>query len=478
MGRYPGVLERITEPGDDRYLYSFLDLMDDQFADGDKVRLLNIRTLALLWVLMLVNSQAFATETMTLAQCLETGLKNNPAFKASRFNAKAAGEDIKTARADFLPSLSSGYSINNISSIASRGPADSDYLDQDIGSFNIRLSQILFAGSRIVNTYQKAKFSEEMAQAQADLKALELVYHIETGFYGLMKARQDVMIATEAVNRLTESVKSAEAFFAKELVPEVDLLQTRVDLADAKVQLGIAKNNVHRERIALLSLMDLQAEADVEFAEESQNEVLPPLSFDEAYKAAVKNRPDIRVLNFQLEIAKKEAAIALGKYLPVVRADISYQDQDRDYDAPGSSSFGNSYDRDQRNRYWSAGVYATWDIFDGGRSWYEKRKHNTDEQKILALVEDAENTISTGIKKALYSLSEARERMAGSAKAVSAAKAYYAGEEHRLKAGISTIPALLDAQVRLVRAMGNQTRAVLDYQTAASELKLMTGGKP
>lgn len=441
------------------------------------MRLLNIRTFILLWVLMLVISPAFATETMTLSQCLEAGLKNNPALKASRFNAGAAGEDIKIARADFLPSLSSGYSINDISSIASHGPADSDYLDQTIGSYYIRLSQILFAGSRIVNAYQKAKLSEKLAQAQSDLNALELVYHIETGFYGLMKVRQDVMIATEAVNRLTESVKSAEAFFEKELVPEVDLLQTRVDLADAKVQLGIAKNNVNRERIALLSLMDLQAEADVDFIEGSQNGALPPLSFDEAFKIAVKNRPDIQVLNFQLEIAKKEAAIALGKYMPVVRVDLAYQDQDRDYDALGSS-FGSSYDRDQRNRYWSAGVYATWDIFDGGRAWYEKRKHNTDEQKILSLVEDAKNTISTGIKKALYSISEARERMAGSTEAVTAAKAYYSGEEHRLKAGISTIPALLDAQVRLVRAMGNQTRAVMDYQTATSELKLMTGGKP
>ena len=433
-----------------------------------------IPVFAFLWVLMLVNGSAFATETLTLAQCLQTGLKNNPALKASRFNAEAAGEDIKVARADFLPSLSSGYSVNNITSLSSHGPTDADYLDQAIGIFNIKLSQILFAGSRIVNAYQKAKLSEEMAQAQFDFKASELIYRIETTFYGLMKARQDVMITTESVRRLEESVKSAEAFFEKELVPEVEVLQARVDLADAKTQLGIAKNNVNRERIALLSLMDLQAEVDVDFLEESQEAVLQPPSFDEALQAAVKNRQDIRVLNYQLEIARKEAAIALGKYLPVVRMEIGYQDQDRDYDAPGYS-YSIPYDRDQRNRYWSAGVFATWDLFDGGRSWYEKRRHQTDEQKILALVDDAKNTISTGIKKALYSMSEARERMAGSAEAVSAAKAYYAGEDHRLKAGISTIPALLDAQIRLVRAQGNQTRAVLDYQTATSELKLMTG---
>ena len=425
---------------------------------------------------MFVSASASATETMTLAQCLETGLKNNPALKASRFNADAAGEDIKAARADFLPSLSSGYSVNKISRIESHGLADSNYENQEMGNFNIRMSQILFAGLRVINTYQKAKLSEEMAQAQSDFKALELTYRVETSFYTLMKARQDAMITTESVRRLTESVKAAEAFFEKELVPEVEVLQARVDLADAKAQLGIAKNNINRERIALLSLMNLQAEADVDFLEESQEPVLQPPSFDDALQAAVKNRQDIKVLNYQLEIAKKEAAIALGKYLPVVRLEAAYQDQDRDFEEKGVS-FSSLYDRDQRNRYWSTGVYATWEFFDGGRSWYEKRRHNTDEQKILALVDDAKNTISTGIKRALYSMSEARERMAGSAEAVLAAKAYYAGEEHRLKAGISTIPALLDAQIRLSRAQGNQTRAVLDYQLATSELKLMTGEK-
>jgi len=437
---------------------------------------ISIQIFMLLSVLLLVNGSAFATETMTLAQCLEAGLKNNPALKANRFNADAAGEDIKAARADFLPSISSGYSVNKITRIASHGLTDSNYENQELGNFNIRLSQILFAGLRVINTYQKAKLSEEMAQAQSDFKALDLTYQIETTFYRLMKARQDVLIVTESVNRLTESVKAAEAFFGKELVPEVEVLQARVDLADAKAQLGIAKNNINREQIALLALMNLQAEADVDFFEEFQDNVLQVPFFDEALQSAVKNRPDFRILEYQLEIARKEAAIALGKYLPVVRMDISYQDQDRDFKERGVSYFS-SYDRDQRNRYWSAGVYATWEMFDGGRAWYEKRKHNIEEQKILALVEDAKNTISTGIKKALYSMSEARERMAGSAEAVTAAKAYYAGEEHRLKAGISTIPALLDAQIRLVRAQGNQTRAILDYQMATSELKSMTGEK-
>jgi len=73
-------------------------------------------------------------------------------------------------------------------------------------------------------------------------------------------------------------------------------------------------------------------------------------------------------------------------------------------------------------------------------------------------------------------MSEAKQRIASSKNALNAAKEYYKREENRLLAGISTIPSLLDAQARLIRAQGNKASAILDYQLAESELKLMTGG--
>ncbi len=168
---------------------------------------------------------------------------------------------------------------------------------------------------------------------------------------------------------------------------------------------------------------------------------------------------------------EKEAAISMGAYLPVIKLDIGYYDQDRDYDEPAASGI----ERDQRNKYWSAGVYATWDLFDGGRAWFTGKKYNIEIKRIKELIKDAENMITTGIRKALFSLSEAEQRIESTSDAVIAAKEYYKREDKRLKTGIGTIPALLDAQARLTRAQGNYTQALLDYQLARAELKLMMG---
>ena len=411
-------------------------------------------------------------QKMTLEQCLKTGIENNPSLKASRFDVDMSAQGIKQARADFLPSVSSSYSMIPISSISYKGAGlpDTDYVDKDVRSFSIRLTQILYSGSRITNTYQRARISEQLAKTEMELAGMELAYRIETTFYKLMKAKQDVITTQESVSRLTESVKSAEAFLERELVPWVNVLQARVDLADAQDLYKIAKNDVNRQRVELFSLMNQRLDPAIEFSGPLNPLLTTEPVFDDSLKYALENRPDIKSLGHQLEIAEKDAQIAMGKYLPTVKFDVGYYDRNDEYDQYGAT-------RDQRNRYWSGGMTASWDLFDGGRAWYEKEKYNTQAQKITALIEDAKNEIATGIYNALYSMNEAKQRIKTSAEALTAANEYYDVEKNRLKAGLSTIPSLLDAQDRLLRAQANETRATLDYQLAVSELKFYTGKK-
>ena len=454
-------------------LSRFFGLMNIQFW-----RRGNLRIFYIFIFLVLVNLPrlACAGQAMTLEQCLQTGLENNPLLKASKFKVDAAGQDIKAARADFLPALSSSYSLSHISSLSSEGPVQTDYVDQDIHAFNGKLTQILYAGSRIVNTYGKAKFLEQASQADMNLAKLELAYHIEATFYTLMKAKQDVIATKESVNRLSKSVKSAEAFFQKELVPYVDVLKARVDLADAENQLSIAKNNENRQIVALFAFMDLPMDSSMEFIDEEHKTILEKPTFESSMQYAMENRPDIKSLEYQFKAANKQSDIALGKYLPVVKLEGGYYDQKNAYATQDAAVFG-TYNRDQENKYFLAGITVSWDLFDGGRAYYERESSDLNARKIIALIKDAQNTIATGIRKALYSLSEAEQRLTSSTDAVGAAKENYTAEENRLKAGISTITQLLDAQSRLIRAQINKSNATLDYQLAKSELKLMSGGQ-
>ncbi len=426
-------------------------------------------------ILILLPHMAQAETTMSLDQCIALGMENNPKLQAARADITSAEYGIKSVRADFLPSLFSGVSISQLISRDSKGPSDSDYMDQVTSSCHVKLSQTLLSGFRIIGAYKRAKEYKQYIEAQAAMKRLELVYDIKSRFYILMKAKEDVVAQGESVSQLTESLNAARAFFEKELVPYVDVLQAQVDLSDAQDRLGIARNNVLRERALLFSLMNLSEDENIIFHSSSNAKYIESTpDFDDALSQALASRPDIKALSHQLNIARRDVKTSFGKYLPTVRLEGGYYDHKRNYDKLGKS-FNRTYDRDQQNQYWSWGVNASWTFFDGGKAWYERRQHQTQAMKMQHLLDDAKRTIATGIKRALLAMGEAQQRMKTSRSSLDAAREYYEGEEKRLKAGISTIPALLTAHDRLTRARGNTTRARLDYQLACAQLELMLG---
>ncbi|WP_033397595.1 TolC family protein [Desulfobacter curvatus] len=409
---------------------------------------------------------AVAAQSMTLAQCVAVALEDNPTLEASRLEIQAAEANRKSARGVFLPSATTEYGMNRVHSRSAKGLTDDDALNQDGLNFSVRLSQVLYSGFRNFNSYQRAKIRKSLLTAELELRRMEVRYDIETTFYRLLKAKQDVVVARESVLRLKESLKAAEALFRREQIPYVDVLQAKVEVAGAIERLGVAGNDVNRERASLFTLMNKEESPDISFIGAVDPDLSDPPAFEVNRQIAFENRPDIKSLECQLQIAQKDAAIAKGQYLPVVRLDVGYYDQDRDFE-------NDVYDR--RNRYWSAGVSASWSLFDGGRAFYESQEHEIMSNRIKSLILDTKNSISKEIRCALYAMTEAKQRVKVSVEALGAANEYYAGEEKRLTAGLSTIPNLLDAHVQLIQAQRNNARAILDYRLAQSDLKLMTG---
>lgn len=236
---------------------------------------------------------------------------------------------------------------------------------------------------------------------------------------------------------------------------------------------------MNRERVALFALMNQPEDPGMGFVDDADTSPMTTVipEFSASLQQARENRPDLESLSLQRQMAEKDAAIALGRYLPSVRLDAAYNDQNRDYDALGQTG-SSQFDRDQRNRYWTVGVNLSWELFDGGRAWYEKQKHLILQQKFEALINEAENEISSGIRKALLSMREAEQRRQSALKALEAANEYTALEERRLNAGISTISDFLEAQSRLIRSQGNHAQAILDFRLGQSELNLMIGKTP
>jgi len=419
------------------------------------------------------------SEVMNLEECVKTAIQKNPKIRAANHMLSASESGVKAARSDFLPSISASGSLKRLSNIKSTGQADTDYLDQYATNYYVTMSQILYSGSGVFNTWQRAKLEKEMYEAEKKLKTIEIVYQIHKMFFELMKAEEESRIWEQRLESLKANVSLAQALYEKKFITLPELLDAGVELENAILQKSVSDNNEKRKRAELISLMGLDMDSEIEF-EKSTDYRLAPLeeNFDKLMHAAQNTRPDIKSLKKQIAIAGKNAAIEKGRHLPKVRFNAGYYDTDKNYDEKGkqTSIFGTTYyDRDQRNRYWSAEILVQMSVFDGGRAWYTKEKYLDEARKYESILQNTLNNISTGIKKALFSIEDAKYRIEVSKRAEKSAREFAEMEKSRFNSGLCPLADLLEAEEKYARAKSNFTSAKIDLQLAYSELKFMVG---
>lgn len=415
-------------------------------------------------------------KTLTLAESIRYGLEHNPRIQAAHFAVQKAAADIGVARSEFLPSLSMSLDYTDLNSITASGPTDIDYIDQDIGLGTFQAVQTLFAGLTVINSYQKAKLGRELSKAQKAQEEMRLILDIQTHFLQYLKAREDVRSLEDKVRRLKVNVKVARSFVEQRMVPYVHVLQAEVDLADARQEFIKAQNTLRTQRVQLNMFLNLPYSIQTVYQGD-----LKRMSYDfskmvdTCLERAFENRPEIQVAQKSLAMAAKEVDIAFGQFSPKLQVKSNYYIRDRDYGNPGVDMFGNSYDRDQKNRYWSVGVQVQWPFFEGGRKYYQYTKAKQEVSRLEQQLISTKNQIRTQVRTSYMTMLNAAERIDATQKAIQEAKEGYKRSNKRYLTKLGGLPELLDAQIRLTRAERNHTQALADYQLSLANLYYAMG---
>ncbi|MDA3790764.1 MAG: TolC family protein [Desulfobacula sp.] len=423
---------------------------------------------------------AQAAQVFSMEESVEYALENSPVLQGLQIAVKQTDEDIKSARGYFLPSIAASYSLNSISSIYSKGPSDSDYIDQNIGVASVRLTQVLFSGFEYVNRYKKAKLGKEYQKAQVDVKKLDLINNVRSTFLELLKNRYDISIISQGITRLESDLAAAKALSSKKLVPYSQVLQAEADLEFARQRLWETRTSVFRyiERMNLLLGMPHKKTITnpVEYnGTFEQEEIDFTMGVDQCFDLAMKNRIEPKLLELEIKMARKDISISMGKYYPKMSFIAGLIDTDSAYGEPGILSTGQAYNRDQQNQYWEAGVFIRWDIFDGGSNYYQARKNHLQVQKLENDLNQVAMEITEDVLVAHKLFHETQKKLGSSKKAISAARESYIREQKRFNAKLTTISNVLSAQTQLVKSESLLSQALLDYKLSMVRLNHAMG---
>lgn len=421
-------------------------------------------------VCLLVTSfcAAAQAEPLTLEQCIERGLAQNPEIKAYTLAIDEADQGINEALGAFLPTLGFNYVLNQLSN-GNSNEVDSDYLDQNSDSFTVRLTQPLFTGLGGVAGLKKARQSKQYRQYELQYVRLQLVREIQTSFYDWIHARQRAAQWRESVRRLEKQSAIAAAWVEQRLAPRLRLLEIGVELSNARHELIRAGSEEAIARAKLREWLAASADEPLEISGSLAAEVAELCADLAGCQAmALEKRPELVLARLNIDMARQDAKSVLARNLPHAQLDASWVDFQRDYDE-------SAYD-DLNRDYYSVGLSLSFTPFQGGRNLSAWRRLRIAADRLEQQLVNQRHAILTEVETGYQQLDESRARIRNADDTINEARAAYEMASRSAQLGIVSLNELLDAELRLTRAEINLINSLHARSVARVRLLFALGG--
>ncbi|GAB6036685.1 TolC family protein [Fundidesulfovibrio butyratiphilus] len=445
-------------------------------------RVLTLFALSLFW-----SMTAWAQDsTYDMEKSVSRALSANPQMQSAKQQIYGAQEGVRAATAAFAPTATiNAYSWTartntplNLTQTLSGGDTvtmgqSSQWYHSYLVNVDLNVTQPLFTGFRLLSTYQKAKLARTQADETFRRTELTMIKTVQTAFLTLLKSRSDVKSNEDSVARLKSQLKVTTAFFDVGLRPRLDVLQAEADLATAEQSLLAAKNSVDIQLATLNSLLNMPLDEPLNYVGELNYSPFK-MTLQQALDEAYKYRPDISIALKSVEIAEKDAKIALSPMLPQLQASYDYIRQSdhldfRNTDVPVTSGFYT-----ERHQFQ---ITVSWKAWDWGQTFFSYRQADDNTKKLRADLAKLRLDVGADVKTQYLNIQDAAKRISVARKGLDAANEGYRQAVARYQAQVGTNTDVLDAQARVSKAEGQLTQALTDYQTAVANLNYSIGRK-
>ena len=419
---------------------------------------------------MLMSAAAAADDgRFNLSQTIDAALEANLGLKQSKDDIDAAAAAKRARGTEFLPTLNAryGYIRRDQPTSQALGIQNGQIVEvlvnpEDEYNFVTSFSQPIFTGFALYNQYKIADLGLDIAEFNEKLTHQNVILDAKNAYYSILKAQKLMGVADETVKQIAAQKEVAENMYQVGMSPLNDLLQSQVQLANAKQALITAKNNLAVAKSQFNTLLRRPVNSPV-----SVVDILDytPWEHDIGYCLAQARelRLEIEVADLDVQIAEKDYQLSQRDYFPTVNLVGTYTKRGTDWDVDGGEGIGDK-------EFWDIRATATWDFWQWGRTRYGvKEKLSRLSQAKLRKQEILDN-IDLEVKQAYLRTREAQINITTVEKAIEQAKENLRITEERYKEQVSTTTDVLVAQTLLTETMTNYYNALYDFKIAKAIL--------
>jgi outer membrane protein len=420
-----------------------------------------INTWKTLLFVLIVSSFLFGqNDTLTINQCVDIALKNNPQIKLAQSNYDFTSSNLQISRSNIYPQISLQTGWNRNGGTFFQGP---QAIPRTFETYTTG-----FQGSLLLfdfgKTYSRISANSDLTDASAQdlLNAKQsLILNTYTAYFNYLQAVKLKKVNESSLQQAAEHLKLSRSLFDVGRKPQFDVIKAESDEAAARVNLLNAENNIDITRLQLENILNKKLPDGFSLSDEFEV-VRDSVTESQSLNIAFQNRPEIIAAKLRIEANKSFLTSAWEANLPTINASGGYTWKSFAL----SQTFQGS---------WSLGVVVSLPIFQGFAldAGIQQARANLDNVK--AQYDLIEQSITLDVRQQYSNLRLSQNQIAASRSLLKAAEETLRLAEARFKEEIGSAVEVTDARIAYYNAQVLLIQSLYNYQVTFARLERAMG---
>ena len=406
------------------------------------------------------------------ARALETS--HRLAEARAREAATLAGVDARVAADRPLVSANAGYTrTNHVAEFAVPAAGESGLtriLYPDVpDNYRTRLDVQwpIYTGGRTDALVRAARAEADAAVAETAVTRADLRLEVSRAFWAVVTGRAAVTVLEQALVRAEANVADARARLNAGLVPPNEVATAEARAARQRMLLVEARNLRDVSAADLARLVGAAPGQEVEPQAVLEDAAAAPAAREVLAAEARQQRAERTVLGLRVDLASANRAAAEATRRPQLAVTGGV-----DYARPNPRIFPRA---DRWDDSWDAGVSVNWSLWDGGRAAADAAQATFQGEAARQRLLEFDSGLSVEVTQRSLEIASGQAAVAAADEGVRAATEARRVVGERFSAGVIAQSEVLDADLDLLQAQLDRTRALANVRLAEARLDRAIG---
>ncbi len=396
---------------------------------------------------------------MTLGNCIQIALGNNPEINSAFQDILASDSKIKQIWSNFFPQFSWQTSYSHIKQLQ-LSDALSRNLQYDYYLLgHVSLQAMLYDFGVTQNQATIARLGYDANKQTFGAIVNDVIYKTKAAYFKVQYAYEAEKVAQRTVDNYQQFYDQARAFYNIGLNPKVDVTIAQANLSNAKINLIQAQNRVN---VALAELNNVMGVPYIEKYNIDQKLEYTPMqiSFEDAICIARNARPELKRAEILVEQARQSVKLAKKAFFPSIDATGEYMRGGKHWTS---------------NDGWNIGLALDFPMINAALIRNQIKEANYLYDRELANAQKTQNDVYLEIQTAFLNLNEKRNQLPVAEIQVKQAIENFELSFGRYKVGEASPIELREAENTLRNAQLTYFNSLYEYNTARAQLEKSIG---